>query len=436
MPLLTTCLYLLLIAGWPALAKGQKIKYADSFTGYNVAITGMVGKYLHVWSGTVDYSSQVTRTMALRLQLFTPDMQLVTDKIIPLGKIKRWNITFEQQGNQYLAAIQYTAEDEKHLVLQVQENGDYKQLDDARDRLTTAFPTEEFNRYGCSLRRNDFLYTIDIDNAKRDSNSIVHFIPGDTCPPGENYQRIRLRKINNATGETDELLIGSTHRQYFHPSLLLTDSAVFMAALSSPLKEDKNAGRGSVLMVRAEQHLEVEGPVSVLAEPSAIIGAGTYRATGMVLIGSKLLLTGNGLVQQERVSYHREPPGGAGMPVQQRTSKWVAQSLQLFLFNLMSDSMREYMLEVKAAHKNLLLDEMLAIPSAGAIDFFIPTNYKGGRTGITHCRLNEQEQFTEEELMVDTRNSYDLASAKAVAPGLLVVPYLRQGHYGLLGVSY
>jgi len=232
------------------------------------------------------------------------------------------------------------------------------------------------------------------------------------------------------------LLIGTVSRQYFHPSLLVTDSAVFLAAFSSSYKKDKYGMPGSVMLISTDTSIAPGSAVHIAAQASQLIGNETYRSTGIIPLGNKLLLSGNSLVQKETITYHTERQGGTSIQVPDRTIKWVLQSLKLFLLDPVSGALTEHTSELKGDHKNWLLEDMLRVPTADAVDFFISTRYNAGHTGIAHCRLTQYGQWTEEELMVDTRNGYKLANAKAVLPGVLVVPYLRKGHYGLLSVDY
>jgi len=414
----------------------QKAKYADVQTGYNARIAGTPDNKLHVWSGSVEYVWLGTRNITLILQVFSSDMRLINEKKIVLGEIRSWNIDFRYEDSFYYANIVCISNTNKRLHLKVSADGNYTDVSDTPFIPAAPVSTNESNWFTSTIWKNNCLFIADISNAKRNNADTILTVRGDSILPGDNYQKILVRKVNAITRQTTFVIIGSSNKKFYHPVITVTDSAVLVSALSERLQGIGAKNNAFVLLARLDTNITATGTNDLSVLPAHAIRNEIYSPLRVFEINNKVLVVSKGLYNKETVSYSTENAGGVNIPAPRLTSRYITTSLKLTLIDEKNNWIKDTILESRGNNKNLLPDELFMVESGNGIDFFISKKYGATKKGIAHFSLDVFGRIKEEDMILDIRYDYQVQGAKIISPGVIVIPFSHNWRRGLVKLEY
>jgi len=417
-------------------ASAQRARYSDKSIGYDAATPLLVGKRLHVWSGTAPFTRTSATKITLRLQVFDADMKTVTEKKIPLGKVNYWSMDFIRQGRSYVAVITLHDTADRQIRYTVMEDGEVSPTQDSSHVKRLRANSYFINEYTSSLNSLEDAYVADISDTIYQANQSVKFVNGDSCIPGEKYQRIRITKTNKRTRAISQLLIGSVAVAYTHPVLQLKDDYLFFSAMSAPAAPGHNNRQPTLLMATVGKECTASDHFFMTVQSTGGAGIQRFYRADMSWQQSKLLLIGFTVMQRDVTGYQPELQGGSYVQVPYTYPVWIAKAVNLMLIDTVGLARRDIVIDVNGDHQNLVLEELYSTEQDKRVDLFVARRFDREQSGITHFTINNEGDLSEEELIVDVRNHYRLLRATSVGPGILIVPYWRGSRNGLMQLRF
>jgi len=171
-------------------------------------------------------------------------------------------------------------------------------------------------------------------------------------------------------------------------------------------------------------------------QPTNTVKNEHYRPVNMFTTGNSIFILSKGLYNKETVSYYTENSNGINVPAVRLSSNYIVNSLQITVIGAQNALLQDTILRAGGNNKTLLLDELYTVASGKGVDLFLSKKYGASKEGITHFSVNTAGTIKEEEMMVEVRYDYLMASAKNLLPGVLLVPYARNWRRGLMKLEY
>lgn len=435
MPLPKQLLGLMVVACMQMTAAAQQAKYADVATGYHAEVAGITGNLLHVWSASAESSGRNPRRISLRLQVFSADMHLVTEKQVDLGEINSWYINFSHEKDSYYANIVCRSAFNKRIMLKVNADGNYTDVSEI------PFPAgtnnmDERNPFAAIFRKNNSLFSVMIGNAKLNSTDSIAFLPGNRPAPGDIYQRILIRKTDFNTGKFTQCVLGSGDKRFYHPVLTVTDTAVLLSAVSEEVSQKKHNYSSLLLLARLDTNVMQTCVNNLVVQPTRNIKNEIYSPLDIVETRNGVFVISKGLYRKETVTFRNETQNGYSIPVPSSFSSYITNSLKITLINEKNNWLKDTIIETNGNNRNLLLDNLYTIPSGNGIDLFVSKKFSGSKQGVTHFSINDTWEVKDEDMMVDIRYDYLMTKTKNISPGVLLVPFARNWRRGLMKLEY
>ncbi len=427
----------------------QRARYTDEYKDvHDIKIAGYLKNNLHAWSADASRSRVQNGIITLTLHIFSPEMHLLHERTVPLGKITLWDIDFQQENNFYYANIIYFSERRRSMLLKVDPAGNITDVSTSPgiwkkpnvpmtgNRL---FNMPVSNRYFAAANNNNNLFVALTQSAPaNDSLETGEFLhlPQETGSGGEILEKLIVRKINLTTKEWVYQVFGSKVNRFYHPLIHVTDSSIFVAATTEQKREAGKDSRNGPLLFIARLDTSLTDSSSRMSLLKSTVGKKdeTYSPFELFPIQNKVAIFSSGLYQRE--TYYFAPGNAPGGQVQAprifRT--YVINSLKITLLDEKNNLLKDTIIEKKFGA--MQWDNFFSTSSAKSIDLFCMRKYKGNKNGITRFSINGEGTIFEEDMIVDIKNEYNLSQAKETSPGVLVMPFSRKGRVGLVRLEF
>ena len=413
----------------------QKAKYADVYTGYNVAIAGISGNCIHVWSASAAPPYPAAGNIALTLHIFSADMHLQEEKKVELGEINSWSIEFQQADSFYYASIICVSGITKRLLLKIDWYGNVSNISDTPDLWTNAVSLYERNMFYAMTHKNNHLFSVTIENAMiRDSSGEKDIIPlpGENLTPGQVVQKLIIKKENTSTGASAQLIFGSISKRFYNPVIIATNKDILVSASAQA-----NNANNNLFLFFARLDTNLAGS---LARPVILKSKGIkneiYPPSDIIQSENKVALISKGLYKKEMVKYYPEYQNGITVQVPHQSGVYTTHSLKITMIDEKNNALKDTIITDQGNNKNLQWDNLLTLVSGKGIDIFCGRKYAANKNGITHFSMNEDGNMKEDDMIVDPRYDYLVAEAKELVKGDVLIPFLYKGKRGLMRLEY
>ena len=412
----------------------QKAKYADAYTGYNVAIAGIAGNSIHVWSASATPPYPAAGNIALTLHIFSADMHLQEEKKVELGEINSWSIEFQQADSFYYASIICVSGITKRLLLKIDWYGNVSNISDTPDLWTNAVSLYERNMFYAMTHKNNHLFSVTIENAMiRDSSGKdIISLPGENFTPGQVVQKLIIKKENTSTGASAQLIFGSISKRFYNPVIIATNKDLLVSASAQA-----NNANNNLFLFFARLDTNLAGP---LTRPVILKSKGVkneiYPPSDIIQSENKVALISKGLYKKEMVRYYPEYQNGITVQVPHQSGIYITHSLKITMIDEKNNALKDTFITDQGNNKNLQWDNLLTLVSGKGIDIFCGRKYAANKNGITHFSMNEDGNMKEDDMIVDPRYDYLVAEAKELVKGDVLIPFLYKGKRGLMKLEY
>jgi len=413
----------------------QKAKYADVYTGYNVAIAGISGNSIHVWSASAAPPYPAAGNIALTLHIFSADMHLQEEKKVELGEINSWSIEFQQADSFYYASIICVSGITKRLLLKIDWYGNVSNISDTPDLWTNAVSLYERNMFYAMTHKNNHLFSVTIENAMiRDSSGEKDIIPlpGENLTPGQVVQKLIIKKENTSTGASAQLIFGSISKRFYNPVIIATNKDILVSASAQANNANNNL---FLFFARLDTNLARSLTRPVILKSKGVKNE-IYPPSDIIQSENKVALISKGLYKKEMVKYYPEYQNGITVQVPHQSGVYTTHSLKITMIDEKNNALKDTIITDQGNNKNLQWDNLLTLVSGKGIDIFCGRKYAANKNGITHFSMNEDGNMKEDDMIVDPRYDYLVAEAKELVKGDVLIPFLYKGKRGLMRLEY
>jgi hypothetical protein len=417
----------------------QRAKYADVYTGYGIKIAGYINNTIHAWSASGDLPRLSGRDITLSLYIFSPDLQLLEEKKIPLGKLQSWSVNFHFTDSCYYAGISYFSESRRNLLLKIDRQYNLSEVTNGINIWQKLLLNDQKTRHYATLKQEDTVFAARTEHLDAPDSAYIdyNFLPGEIPAAGNITERLVIRKVNLGNREWIEQVIGSAGTQFSQPLLYVSDTTLLAASLIQRQERKRSVNSNATQLLLARFNTGFSSPahaIGIIAGKAGLKNE-TYVPFALYTAGNNILLLSRGIAQRQTTYF-----------VPQNQSGIIAQAPRVFSINVINSLKITLVDSANALVKDTVItsrgggeiqwDEQFITSGATGVDIFCARKYKGSKNGVTHFHINKEGGVSEEDLILDVSYTYLMSRAIQPAPGVLLIPYSKKGRISLLKLHY
>lgn len=420
--------------------RAQRARYTDPVAGFTLELAGKNGHTVHAWSSPEHIGYGDSKT-TLSLHIFSPDMKLITEKQVALGKIRYWRIDFQDADTGYYANVVYASvASTSRILLKVSQDGNMRDVSDSPRVWKKNFLGTEKGKFYTTTRIDNIFYAVKINNETPGDSILNAKLSNDGADNAGNiktFQSILIKKVNLRDTSIWQQEFSTSHKYFYYPLLKVADSSIVLCAFAESTGniEKKPGIDGSALFL---QQLDTSLGITKanrLIKLKAGIKDDVYCPINIFSAANRNMVMSQGLRYQP--SYNAMIPAGSGNGFRSTRiiNTLAVNSLRITVADSSNTMVADTVIET--TNKNgMQWENFHVVKSTDKIDFFCTKKFSGSRGGITHLTIDNNGKVQEEDLIVDVRYQYLLPTAKLLEPGVLLVPFHRRGKTGIMKINY
>ncbi|MES1220973.1 MAG: hypothetical protein ABUT20_36070, partial [Bacteroidota bacterium] len=353
----------------------------------------------------------------------------------------------------YYAHIFYISDAHSRMILKVDQTGNITDTSetygpwirtDSSERLAqqlnatgTLNSTRQLNKVYAIVNSGKNLFAIKAENYDTSAGaqaSNISFLGDEALTPRKPLQKIVIRKINLKSRKEVEQVYASSLVSFYYPFINVTDTGIFTCAFAEPEpgSGDKNTHQNSFFFVaRLDTNLNQSATGPALLKIAKTSGNQVYSPNYLFSIDHKFFIISIGRNIDETYSNILTTTNFS------LTGPRFVNSARVLIIDSRNNLLKDTVVDGKASKTNLDWNNRFVTISCSSMDFFVASQYRNSRNGITHLHIDGDGNIKEEDMIVDVRYNYLLSKAKKSGDGVLFIPYAKSGKItGVMKLEY
>ncbi|MFT3934056.1 MAG: hypothetical protein QM726_10605 [Chitinophagaceae bacterium] len=423
-------------------------KYASlSNNGYDVRIPEKTGDNIHVWVASDMPSYFNPRNITLTLNVFSRDLQLLTQKRFHLQQITNYSIDFFYTDTCYYASIvSVVAEGPYRTVFKISYNGNFNNATDSPLVFVQPPFKQMTNNYAIAQGNQNLFAIVTKNSVIADSAELnkVSFLGRENLITENGFQIVRIAKTDMKGHQELEKIYGSSNFNFLNPFIIFHDTTIIGCAFANalPKKGRSNPYYGSYLFLKKLDTSLIdhaEEPALIQIENPAR-GDDYYQPLGIYPINNGLVVASVGKSNYENTRSYAPMYGNRNrisifMPLVPNFN--MANSLRITVVGQNNELLRDTIIGSGQKSAQMEWGTRFISASANKIDFFCSIRYRGSRYGIVRTSIDSDGTIQENNIILDDHYNYRLGAAIKLNTGELIVPYEKNGRIkGIIKLAY
>jgi hypothetical protein len=439
-----TFLFFLAFAGIFSLRSGaQRARYTSIPAGYDLRIPENPGTLVHAWVASSQPSYRQSQKVTLTLYIFSPEMRLLGQRNIRLGKISAWNIDFQYTDSCYYASIYYNTDSLYHVLVKINNEGTVTDVGTQPQLWTKKDSFRQLHKIFALETVNNNLYSIKIENTDTSNSqeqSNVTWLEREPGPAGPNLQKIVIKKVNLKTKNEIQRTYASALQNFWSPFIHVTDNGIFAYSLAEPISgHSRNSAYNNNFMfvTRLDTSLNPAGPQFQMIKIAGPVKHKTFSPYNVFSMNNKTFIVNRGWDPDPGINYYSIAYNRSFGPIRVPINLDQTNSFRIMVLDGNNALLKDTILQDRSGDAPLRWDNRFIMASGKEIDFFFTRQFRASKNGMTHLFMNDEGKLTEEDIIVDEHYEYHLQAARKLSEGILLVPYGKNGRaMGIMKMQY